>query len=184
MELLYCLNVISLPEVHFMLTSVWLKRGPWLMMGSWLWDSVSLSSELTLSLNLRAQTSFVFSLSPPSSHLVLSTCWFPSSFPRSLTPLCTSFPAGCAVATVGYGVGVSTGCQSTPLPLLLLLLRPTPPLPPPPSGSCAEHIHPGNEAGWDTKDIIPSRKPDPDPFPYPRLLYSESSWANLFCILL
>ena len=132
-----------------------------------LWDSAS--SKLTLSLNLKAQTGFffvsfsfctrvVFLLLFPS--LVSSSCLhlvvhFPSSSPRPFSLLvCASFPPGCAVATVGYGVGVSTDCQSTPLPLLLLLRPPPPPLPPP-SGSCAEHIHPGNEVGWDTKEIIP-----------------------------
>lgn len=101
-----------------------------------------LSSKLTV--NLKAQTSFCLSflflfphtccLSPPFSCLVL---WSPlvvdfhPPCPHSLTPVCPSFPPGCAVATVGYGVGVSTDCQSTPLPLLLLL-HPTPPLLPPP----------------------------------------------------
>lgn len=156
-----------------------------------LWDSASfqcIPSKLTLSLNLKAQTGFFFVsfsfctrvvfllllLLFPS--LVSSSCLHPSfisillASPFSLL-VCASFPAGCAVATVGYGVGVSTDCQSTPLPLLLLL-RPTPPLPPPPSGSCAEHIHPGNEVG--------SRQPDPDPCPVTHILLFKAQLSKIF----
>lgn len=132
-----------------------------------------------LSLSLSAHVSFSSSSSSLlSSHLRVSTRRSFSillASPFSLL-VCASFPAGCAVATVGYGVGVSTDCQSTPLPLLLLL-RPTPPLPPPPSGSCAEHIHPGNEVGRDTKEIIPL---DPDPCPVTHLLLFKTQLSKIF----
>lgn len=128
-----------------------------------------------LSLSLSAHVSFSSSSSSSllSSHLRVSTRRSFSillASPFSLL-VCASFPAGCAVATVGYGVGVSTDCQSTPLPLLLLL-RPTPPLPPPPSGSCAEHIHPGNEVG--------SRQPDPNPCPVTHLLLFKAQLSKIF----